>query len=80
MAEGLSVGIDRDECISCATCWETCPEFFEENPNDGFSQVIATYRVDNDPARGLAPQDLGGCVGNAADGCPVSIIHVEGRI
>jgi ferredoxin len=79
MADGLPVSIDRDECISCAACWETCPEFFEENPDDGWSQVIEQYRTDGDLGQGIAPQELEDCVGDAADGCPVSIIHVEGR-
>jgi ferredoxin len=53
MGDTFRVTIDRDECISCATCWETCPEFFEENPDDGFSQIIEEYRVD-DPGAGKA--------------------------
>ncbi len=79
MADGIPVTIDRDDCISCATCWETCPEFFEQSDDDGFSQVIEKYRTDGDLARGMAPQELEQCVTDAAEGCPVSIIHVEGR-
>lgn len=35
----MEVTIDRDECISCGACYEDCPEFFEENPDDDWSQV-----------------------------------------
>lgn len=76
MGDTFRVTIARDECISCATCWETCPEFFEENPDDGFSQIIEEYRVD-DPGAGKAPGELENCVADAADGCPVEIIHIH---
>ncbi len=72
-----SVTIDRDECISCGVCWTSCPEFFEENPDDGYSQVLDQYRAKGDPGRGEAPDDLETCVQDAADGCPVEIIHVS---
>jgi bacterioferritin-associated ferredoxin len=28
---------------SCGACWESFPEFFEENLDDGFSQVVEKY-------------------------------------
>ena len=77
MSGEFRVHIDRDECISCAACWATCPEFFEENPDDGLSQVVEGYWVDNDPGEGKAPEGLRDCVEDAANGCPVEIIHVE---
>ena len=76
MSDKLNVTIDRDECIFCGTCWATCPEFFEESPDDDFSQIVAKYRVGGDPGIGEAPEELGDCVREAADGCPVEIIHV----
>jgi ferredoxin len=77
MGDTFRVTIDRDECISCETCWEMCPKFFEENPDDAFSQVIEEYRVDDDPGAGKAPEELENCVTDAADGCPVEIIHIH---
>jgi len=71
------VTIDRDECISCGSCWEDCPEFFEEDEDEGLSQVVAKYRTGSDPGEGEAPDDLEDCVTEAADDCPVSIITVE---
>ena len=72
-----SVTIDRDECIICGVCWTTCPEFFEESPDDGYSKVVVQYQVGGDPARGEAPGKLGDCVQEAANGRPVEIIHVS---
>lgn len=77
MGETFQVTIDRDECISCAACWATCPEFFEENTDDGFSQVVAQYRVGGEPGKGEAPGELENCVADAADGCPVEIIQIH---
>lgn len=77
MAGAFQVRIDRDECTSCGVCWDACPEFFEENPDDGFTQVIGQYRVNDDLGLGEAPADLEDCITDAADGCPVEIIHVE---
>ncbi len=77
MSDKIKVRIDRDECIMCGACQATCPEFFEENPDDYLSQVVAEYRVDDDPGAGEAPADLKDCVQEAAEDCPVQIIHVE---
>lgn len=71
------VTIDRDECISCESCWTVCPEFFEQNSVDSWSQVAAKYQTGGDPAQGEAPEELLDKVKEAADSCPVQIIHVE---
>lgn len=72
----LKVTINQEECISCGTCWSDCPEFFEES-DEGISQVVEQYRVDGDPARGEAPDDLEDCVRTAAEGCAVEAIQIE---
>ena len=73
----IKVTIDRDECISCATCWAECPDFFEENIDDGMSQIVEKYSVGGDIAVGKAPRNLEECVREAADGCPIEIIHIK---
>jgi ferredoxin len=73
----MKVSIDREECTSCTVCWDDCPGFFEENPDDEWSQVVSAHRIDDDPAKGVVPQDLEDCVREAADSCPVDIIHIE---
>lgn len=73
----IRVAIDRDQCISCGNCFENYPEFFEENTEDGFSQIVEKYRVEGSFAVGEAPEELRDKVQGAADECPVEIIHVE---
>ena len=73
----MKVSIDRSNCTSCGTCWETCPAFFEENPDDSFSRVVEQFRSAGTIAEGIAPADLEACVTEAADLCPVQIIKIE---
>jgi ferredoxin len=58
--------VDRDLCIGCGSCEETCPEVFRVE-DDGISRVIAED----------VPPALYGPVRDAADGCPVSAISIE---
>jgi len=74
----MKVTIIREERTSCGTCWDTCPGFFEQNPEDSFSQVMAKFQISDTPSEGTAPQDLEACVTEAADLCPVQIIRIEG--
>ena len=71
------VTIDRDECISCESCWTICPEFFQQNIVDNWSEVVEKYRTGGNPAEGEAPGELADKVQEASDACPVQIIHVE---
>jgi ferredoxin len=73
----MKATIDRDQCISCGVCWTECPELFEEDPDDGKSRITGKYRVAGDVAAGQAPEELRKTAQAAADGCPVSIIHIE---
>ena len=73
----MKASIDRSNCTSCGTCWETCPAFFKENPDDHFSQVMEKFRSMESIAEGSVPDDLDACVTDAADLCPVSIITLE---
>jgi ferredoxin len=63
----VKVTIDRD----------TCPELFEQNPDDSFSRIIEKYRIDGNIAQGRLPGDLEACAEEAADLCPVQIIAVD---
>lgn len=73
----MNVTIDRDGCISCGVCWSTCPDVFEQNQDDGHSQIVNKYRAGAKLGECEIPKELEGCASNAADGCPVQVIRVE---
>jgi ferredoxin len=73
----MKVSIERDSCTGCAVCWQTCPELFESSPEDGFSEITELYRSEGRLDQGIAPDSLSECTGEAADNCPVGIIHVS---
>ncbi|MEL7625051.1 MAG: ferredoxin [Clostridiales bacterium] len=57
--------IDRDGCISCGLCYDTCPEVFRVG-DDGLAEVWGEVKEDN--------YDL---AKEAEEGCPVSVITIE---
>jgi len=73
----MKVSIDRTNCTSCRTCRETCPEFFEESPDDLFSRVIEKFQASGNPGEGVVPPELEAGVKEAADLCPAQIISIE---
>jgi ferredoxin len=73
----MRVTIERDQCTSCELCWSACPEVFEQNPDDEWSQIVEKYRVDGENSTGEVSEQLKDCVEEAAESCPVEIIHVE---
>ncbi len=62
----MKATIDREGCIGCGYCAETCSEVFEI-ADDGLAQVICDEIPD---AEEKSAQD-------ARDGCPVSVISIE---
>jgi ferredoxin len=73
----MKVIIDRQNCVSCGTCWEACPAFFEQNPDDTFSQVLEKFRLDGNKSEGTPPADAEACAADAVDLCPASVITME---
>lgn len=72
----IKVVIDRDGCISCGACWERCPDFFEQSPDDDFSQIVKKYRTGG-LGEGESPANQAGCVREASENCPVEVIHIS---
>jgi ferredoxin len=72
----INVIIDREGCISCGQCWDACPNFFEENAEDGWSQVEKKFRIAGKVNEGVAFEHIEECVKQAAEGCPAQVIHV----
>ena len=60
----MKVMIDRSGCIGCGLCATTCPEVFELD-SEGLAEVIGS------------PEGYENGVKEAADGCPVEVIHTE---
>lgn len=58
--------VDRDLCIGCGLCEDTCPEVFRLG-DDGIAVVIA-----EDPS-----PELYGAVRDSAEMCPVDAISIE---
>ena len=58
--------IDRDGCISCGLCAETCPQVFRM-ADDGLAEVY----VDE------VPEEEEDAAAEAAEDCPVNVISVE---
>lgn len=70
----VTVTINRDECVSCGTCVDVCPAFFELSADDTRSQVCEPFRNEGRLEEGEAPPELEACVIEAADLCPVQVI------
>jgi len=50
---------------------------FEENEDDGYSQIVEKFRVNGSIADGEASGDFASAANDAAGDCPVQIIHIE---
>jgi ferredoxin len=62
----MKATIDRSGCIGCGLCPSICPEVFQM-ADDGLAETI-TEEV---------PAGAEGTAQEAAESCPVSVIHVE---
>jgi len=56
----------EDGCISCGLCTTTCPEVFRMN-DEGVAEAYSDLTEENKDA-----------AEEARDGCPVSVINIEG--
>ncbi|MEI8331390.1 MAG: ferredoxin [Methanomicrobiales archaeon] len=73
----MKVTIDRYGCVSCGTCWDTCPDFFDEDPDDSLSQVTEKFRIVKNPGLGSSTKDQDFCAKGAAESCPAEVIPIE---
>jgi ferredoxin len=71
----MRVIIDRNECISCGSCVEICPEVYKIDV-DGKAAVTERYS-DKGPAQGDIPGEAIDCAERAAQSCPVNVITVD---
>ena len=73
----MKVIIERATCVSCGSCWDTCPGLFEQDPDDSFSRIIEKYRMNGNIGEGTPTEDLVACAHEASDLCPVQIISIQ---
>jgi ferredoxin len=69
---GFKVVLEREECIACESCVSTCPDSFEM-ADDQLAQLKGATRVGSNDESDV--DDLG-CIKEAAEACPVTIIHI----
>ena len=73
----MRVNINRDECTSCAACWDEYPEIFEESEVDGLAQIVIRFRTAEDPGKGDIPDDMNEAAKAASEECPAEVILIE---
>ncbi|MGN0601105.1 MAG: ferredoxin [Oscillospiraceae bacterium] len=61
----MNVKVDKEGCISCGICVNTCPDVFEFDDDDKSTVIKEPEEYEEDEVR------------DAAESCPVSVIHIE---
>ncbi|MBI2869221.1 MAG: ferredoxin [Chloroflexi bacterium] len=71
----MKVRIDREGCIECGVCEETCPDVFSLPENDK-AVIVDRFRMDG-VGEGEVGEELEACVVEASMLCPVAVIQTE---
>lgn len=71
----VKIILERDKCIGCGSCQAICPKHFEIQ-EDGKSHLLESVLDKNthDEELEITEPD---CIKDAADSCPVQIIHIK---
>ena len=64
---------EREKCIGCGSCAALCPKFFEM-VDDGKAKLLNSEK--NAEGNDELEVEEVGCIQEAADACPVQIIHI----
>ena len=70
----MKIKLDRENCIGCGVCVAICPKFFSMG-EDGKSMLKKGTLNKKDGSEDLEIS-LIECAQDAADSCPVQVIHV----
>lgn len=70
----MKVKIDREGCIECGSCQALCPEVFIVEFGEK-SRLLEEFQKGS-PGEGEVPPELENCAKEAAEACPVQVIHV----
>lgn len=70
----MKIILEREKCIGCGSCAAFCPKHFKI-ADDGKSELINSQKTEN----GNFEKEVEkiDCIQEAADSCPVQIIHIE---
>ena len=74
--EKMKVVHFKKDCISCGACAAISPEFWEMDP-DGLSTLKGSIKVDDHFELDIDSEEARVANQEAADVCPVNIIHVK---
>lgn len=62
----MKAWVDKDGCISCGLCPTICPDVFRMGDDEKAEAYVEPV-----------PPDAEDAAREAADSCPVSVIHIE---
>ena len=68
----FKVELVRKECTACESCVESCPDYFEM-ADDALVNLKGSKKAGENEELEV---DILGCIKDAADACPVNIIHI----
>ena len=71
----MRIILEREKCIGCGSCVALCPKYFEMG-EDGKSMVKGSKKNQKTGNFELEIKEVG-CAKDAAETCPVQIIHIE---
>jgi len=71
----MRIILKREKCISCGSCVALCPKYFEMG-EDGRSMIKGSKKNQKTGNFELEIKEVG-CAKDAAETCPVQIIHIE---
>ena len=71
----MKIVLERKKCIGCGSCVALCPVFWEMS-EDGKSNLKDSATDQNTGNQELEIEAIQ-CSQEAADACPVQIIHIE---
>ncbi len=71
----MKIILEREKCIGCGSCAALCPKYFEM-AKDGKSTLRNSKK---NPGSENFEAEIKGidCAQDAADACPVKIIHIK---
>lgn len=67
---------EREKCIGCGACVAICPKFWEMKDDNKSHLIGSSLSPEGNEELTINENEIS-CNQEAADSCPVSIIHIE---